>query len=294
MEEKNPLEEETEKNKILKEIRPTIFTRRLTIIVLMVIALILQFLLRTFNRPVIFGILSAWFLTTYLFSWIINRQTTQQKIENIHFGYFAFELVLVTLMIHFIGGVEWMGASFYIFTIIYANIFLSRFTGLLVTLAALVFYTGLVFFEYSGNIPHYEVFLYSDLYKDFYYVITTLIAPVWGVFLLISLATGIFADRLKERTKELEEMKSTLETKVRERTWELEEERASLEEKVQNRTEELKETVERQEKIVEERTEELREKVAELERFNKLAVGRELKMIELKNEIKKVGEKIKK
>lgn len=291
MEEKKSLEEETEKDKILKEIRPTIFTRRLTIIVLILLALVLQFWLKIFWRPIIFAILLFWFFTTFLFSWIINRQTTKQKIENLHFGYFAFELVLVTIMIHFIGGIEWMGASFYIFTLIYANIFLSRFTGLLVTLAALVFYTGLVFFEYFKIVPHYEIFLFSGLYTNFYYVVTTLIAPVWGVFILISLATGIFADRLKERTRELEEMKATLETKVRERTWELEEERTSLEEKVRNRTEELKEMVEKQEKIVEERTKELQEKVEELERFNKLAVGRELKMIELKNEIKKLEKK---
>ena len=287
MEEKNYLEEETEKNKLLKEIRPTIITRRLTIIVLIVLALVLQFWLKIFWRPIIFAILIFWFFTTFFFSWIINRQTTKQKVENLHFGYFAFELILVTLIVHFIGGIEWMGASFYIFTIIYANIFLSRFTGLLVTLAALVFYTGLVFFEYFKIVPHYEIFLFSGLYTNFYYVITTLIAPVWGIFILISLATGIFSDRLKERTRELEEIKATLETKVRERTWELEEERASLEEKVRNRTEELKQMVEKQEKIVEERTGELREKVEELERFNKLAVGRELKMIELKNAIKK-------
>jgi len=287
--EKNPIEEESEKNKILKEIKPTIFTRRLTIIILIILALALRFLPKPFNQIVIFSLLAFWFLTTYFFSWIIKKQNTRQKIENLHFGYFAFELVLVTLMIHFIGGIEWMGAVFYIFTIIYANIFLSRFSGLLITLTALVFYTGLVFFEYLKIIPHYEIFLFSGLYTDFYFVMTTLIAPVWGVFILISLATGIFADRLKERTKELEDIKTTLEVKVRERTWELEEERASLEEKVKVRTQELNNLVEKQEKIVKDRTQELQEKVEELERFNKLAVGRELKMIELKKKVNKLG-----
>jgi PAS domain S-box-containing protein len=44
------------------------------------------------------------------------------------------------------------------------------------------------------------------------------------------------------------------------------------------------------EEQVKERTKELREKIGELEKFQKIAVGRELKMVELKEEIKKIKE----
>jgi methyl-accepting chemotaxis protein len=77
-------------------------------------------------------------------------------------------------------------------------------------------------------------------------------------------------DELRKYQTELEETKQVLEIKVRARTKELEELAASLEEKVK------------------ERTRELQGKIDELERFQRLAVGRELKMIELKQEIEKL------
>lgn len=46
------------------------------------------------------------------------------------------------------------------------------------------------------------------------------------------------------------------------------------------------------EETVTERTKELQEKVDELERFNKIAVGRELKMIELKQEIARLEKEL--
>lgn len=76
--------------------------------------------------------------------------------------------------------------------------------------------------------------------------------------------------RLRASTRELQEAKHSLELRVGERTQELQELAASLERKVK------------------ERTQELQEKLTELERFEKLAVGRELKMVELKQEIKKL------
>jgi uncharacterized protein YigA (DUF484 family) len=74
----------------------------------------------------------------------------------------------------------------------------------------------------------------------------------------------------------------------------LEEAKAVLEIKVAARTRELKEWVERQEEIIKERTKELQEKIADLERFQKLAVGRELKMIKLKKEIERLKKELEK
>jgi methyl-accepting chemotaxis protein len=78
--------------------------------------------------------------------------------------------------------------------------------------------------------------------------------------------------KLRTSTQELQEAKSGLELRVAERTKELQDLMASLEEKVK------------------ERTQELQERLLELERFEKLAIGRELKMIELKEEVKKLEE----
>jgi len=80
-----------------------------------------------------------------------------------------------------------------------------------------------------------------------------------------------YQEKLKEeverRTKELKEAKTILEVKVKARTKELQELADSLEEQVKQRTKELQKRVE------------------ELERFHRLTVGRERRMIELKKEI---------
>lgn len=75
---------------------------------------------------------------------------------------------------------------------------------------------------------------------------------------------------LKMSRKNLEESKEVLEIRVAARTRELEDLAQSLEGQVKARTKDLQ------------------EKMGQLERFNKLAVDRELKMIELKKEINKL------
>ena len=68
----------------------------------------------------------------------------------------------------------------------------------------------------------------------------------------------------------------------------LEEAKAVLEIRVAARTRELQDLTQGLEEQVKARTSDLQEKMKELERFNRLAVDRELKMIELKKELKKI------
>lgn len=99
---------------------------------------------------------------------------------------------------------------------------------------------------------------------------------------------------------EIKGLQEKLEEKVQERTKELEKARTALEVaknvleiRVRARTQELAELAQTLETQVQERTKELQKKMEELEKFNKLAIGRELKMIELKKEIQKLKQDIK-
>jgi methyl-accepting chemotaxis protein len=80
---------------------------------------------------------------------------------------------------------------------------------------------------------------------------------------------------IKDYKKEIEGAKEILEIKVMARTKELEALTATLEEKINDRTKELQ------------------SKVEELEKFQKLAVGREIKMIEQKKELQEIKDKLK-
>ena len=87
---------------------------------------------------------------------------------------------------------------------------------------------------------------------------------------------------LKKSREAAEVARTSLEIKVKARTKELEELTLSLEEQVKARTKEL-----------EKGKEELQKRVEELERFHRLTVGRERRMIELKKEIDDLKKQLK-
>ena len=93
------------------------------------------------------------------------------------------------------------------------------------------------------------------------------------------------AKSVKQMVVAVEGNKDELEKGIAERTKELEQVKDSLEEKVKTRTEELENLKSALEVTVADRTAELKLKLDAMEKMQQLIVGREQKMIDLKNEI---------
>ncbi len=83
-------------------------------------------------------------------------------------------------------------------------------------------------------------------------------------------------------------------TEIKKKEESLKESKQVLEIRVLAKTKELRGLADELEERIKERTDELEEKVEELEKINRLMVGREIKMIELKEKLEKLENKLKK
>ncbi len=141
-----------------RTILKTIFARRITLGAFIAVALIVMPIagISWFN-PLFYAPL-AWFGLTFPFQYLVKRQKREGTLHWIHASYFIAEAVLITLFVHLTGGSQWIGNSFYIFTVIYANFFLPEAQGYLVTGLVVLLYTLVVMLEYAGILPQRTLF----------------------------------------------------------------------------------------------------------------------------------------
>lgn len=223
-----------------------------------------------------------WFISSFPFGFLLKKQKKVRSLNNLYLAYnFVADFLFMTLILYHIGGAEWMGAIFYLFPIVYTNNVLPKEKGVIVSTMGSVYYTALVVLQYFELIPFKSFYpLGVKLYQNPKYLLFTL-PFVWFAFHFIGRIPSIFNQMFKNRTLELEKAKLDLEKA-----------KDILDIKVKVRTKQLEELTESLEEKVKQRTKELQQKVGELEKFKGFAVGRELKMTELKKEINKLRQEL--
>ncbi|MFH1462724.1 MAG: hypothetical protein ABIG08_03475 [bacterium] len=243
-------------------------TRLLTIVfsTILLFSLFLQVISSSSGRP-IFTWSQYWYLFAVNFLACFFMLIIMERKRGVFLGKYLAGFALIsgwTLTVLYI--TPTLGRS-----IILIYVLLFIFVGFFRELKAVLF-TGFIavlsYFFLLSNYPRVEILFPSlDL---------SLLAFSVGV-------VGFIAQSLKknhlgllEAQDEIERAKEILEIKVDARTRELKNLSMDLEKQVGNRTKELQ------------------EKIGEMEKFNKLIIGRELKMVQLKEEIQMLKEKLEK
>jgi signal transduction histidine kinase len=129
----------------------------------------------------------------------------------------ALDLISLTTLLHFAGGVENPFALFFIFHVIIASILLSPTASFLAALLASSLFAAMAFLEYRGLIPHYNLvgLVAPDLYRHGTYVLASVLGMAITLFLVVYMTSSISA-RLRTRTNELMEVSRSHEVKSQE------------------------------------------------------------------------------
>jgi signal transduction histidine kinase len=131
----------------------------------------------------------------------------------------ALDLIALTMLLHFSGGVENPFALFFIFHMIIASILLSPTASFLVALLASSLFAAMALLEYRGLIPHHNLvgLINPDLYRHGIYVLASILVMTVTLFLVVYMTSSI-STRLRARTNELLEVSRSHEAKSQELT----------------------------------------------------------------------------
>ncbi|MBD3427160.1 MAG: hypothetical protein GF409_08035 [Candidatus Omnitrophica bacterium] len=164
------------------------------------------------------GVLYAWLLvsTLYLVYYRLNLCRSQRMLDNVHLSYYFFGIAFSTILVHYLGGAEWLAFAIYFFDLVYANVLMRRARGALVTFLIVASYFSLVLLEYKGHITHIRLFpLEEASYDNFRYLVMTNFIIVGGMFCLMSYATGLFSKMKEDRERKVAESRNRYEAKSR-------------------------------------------------------------------------------
>jgi len=200
------------------------------------------------------------------------------------------EIMLLLAIVHFAGALPYGAMLVFVPYVVFCYLsFTRRIYPRLVILIITVGFVTLGSLEYFGVLTPRDTLNLGVILIQTPTVFIADVIFTTGLLIWSVIYTDFFSGRLRNYINSLRISTKELTKKEKE----LREERASLTIKVKARTKELEELTQSLDKKVQERTKQLQTRINQLERFTKLTVGREIRMSELKKEIEKKEEEIK-
>lgn len=269
---------------ILERFKVDIKYTRVILVVFLLVASIVRFGLGMDIPLPVFGSLIVWF-TLYVTLWpfFLFRVKKESAVYNLYFFFNTIDLLLLTVAVYYLGGAAWVAPVFYMITLVMAGLLIPKKRAILLALVTLFYYTALSFLQFWNILPYRNPFSNEVPPFSWEYMVTNILV-VGAAFVMAAVTVGDFSEKLKNKTDEVEKERARVEEAL-DKAKEMEK---VLGVRVRARTRELRALAKKQEEIIEERTKELKERLEELEKFRKLTVGREMKMIKLKEELKKL------
>jgi len=163
---------------------------------------------------VICAIIASYNSLLFLWTQGLKRQKPDllvSKAEAYSYVQVVLDLVMLTALLHFTGGVENPFIFLYIIHTNAAAIFLSRRRVYELTTLAMAMATALVFLEYFGMIPHVNLqgFVLPNRYRELGFVISVLVALMTLAYATVYVATAIVGE-LRRRQREVVILKDQL------------------------------------------------------------------------------------
>ena len=274
---------------VFKILKINIHLTKIFLLFFTIMSLFFIFYTRISISPIVPVILFVWLIFYLINEYFLLKTENIQRLYFLYFQSLLVSLFFVTTIIHFLGGVEWIGGMFYILITSLGAVILPKNETRKLIILVFFFYFSLVFLEFFEIIPHRNLLANQEgmgLHLDLIYITITSSFLITFIFFSTDMVSS-FAEILREkRDKLIQAQKKAIDAFEK-----IDEAKKVLEIRVDARTKELKFLTENLESQVRERTDELEKKLKELEKINKLMIGREIKMIDLKDELRKTKKK---